>query len=192
MLKMSIKTSINSFFSEFGFDTISDFASSTFGFSVKPITLYMGISFGYLATKFERFIGLEPLVYLAFIALLFVEFYTGMRASIKEGVKIDSNKWQRVILKFLVYTIMIGILNIFKERLSVPVIMGSEINIYAWIYYTVLNLIVIQMIISVFENLTRLGFDETSLVFKTITKALKRWFDMGENHKTPKDDEEGN
>jgi hypothetical protein len=115
-----------------------------------------------------------------------------MKASIKEGVKIDSNKWQRVILKFLVYTIMIGILNIFKERLAVPVMFGSEINIYAWIYYTVLNLIVIQMIISVFENLTRLGFDETSLIFKTITKSLKRWFNMGENHNTKKDDEEGN
>jgi hypothetical protein len=189
---MTLKNAIDSFLSEFGFESFTDFTSSSFGFSIKPIIISMGITFGYLATKFEQFVGLEPVVYIAFIALLFIEFFTGMKASIKEGVKIDSNKWQRVILKFLVYTIMIGILNIFKERLAVPVMFGSEINIYAWIYYTVLNLIVIQMIISVFENLTRLGFDETSLIFKTITKSLKRWFNMGENHNTKKDDEEGN
>jgi len=35
-------------------------------------------------------------------------------------------------------------------------------------------------VISVFENLTRLGYTETSLVFKAIHKKLNKWLDLDE------------
>jgi hypothetical protein len=166
--------------SEFGFSSFTDYISSSFkwGLSVKP--LFISITLGTVATYFEKFIGLEPVVYLSFISLLTVEFFTGIKASLKEGVKIESRKFGRIILKIMTYTAVIGMINIFRTRFASPVIFGMTINIYQWIFYTVLNLIVIQLIISIFENLSRLGYKESSRIFKFITKRVDKWFKMDE------------
>ena len=163
---------------EFGFKTGADYMSSTFGFCWKKSTIIMGLSFGALGAQVESFIGLDPIVYLAFLILLFLEFRTGIKASIKDNVKIQSKRIGRVILKMLTYTLIIGIINIFKTKLFIPKILGFEVNIYSVIYYTVLNLIIFQLLLSVFENLARLGYKESSKIFSILTKKIDKWFSL--------------
>ena len=184
--------SINSFMQEFGFKTGVEYISSTFGFCSKKSIVIAGISFGALGATIESFIGLDPIVYLAFLVLLFLEFRTGIKASIKDNVKIQSKRIGRVILKMLTYTLIIGIINIFKTKLFTPNILGFEINIYSIIYYTVLNLIIFQLLLSVFENLARLGYKESSKIFSVLTKKIDKWFsleksDFSENKHNNKD-----
>lgn len=177
-----MKNAITAFMQEWGFDNFSEFISSSFGF-LKPNIFILSVSLGGVALAFESFIGLTALVYCAFALLLMLEFFTGIQASLHEGIKIDSHKWQRVILKLAIYTLIIGIINIFKEKLEVPVWFGTEINIYAWIYYTILNLFVVQLLLSVLENLSRMGYDETSAIFRAIKNGLHRWFKLELNER---------
>ena len=78
----------------------------------------------------------------------------------------------------LTYTVIIGIINIFRTRLFIPSILGFEVNIYSVVYYAVLNLIIIQLLLSVFENLSRLGYRETNKIFHFITKKMESWFTL--------------
>jgi phage-related holin len=173
-----MKNHINNIMQEFGFHSSMDFLSSTFGYLTKPPVLVVSFSFATIGTIVEKFIGLDPVVYLAFIVLLFVEFFTGIRASLKEGKKLYSKRFGRVILKLLVYTTLIGVIHIFKTRLDIPKIYDFEINVYSMIYYAVLNLIVIQLILSVLENLSRLGYKESSKIYKAISNILNRYIKL--------------
>jgi hypothetical protein len=163
---------------EFGFDTSMDFLNSTFGYAAKKPAVILSVSFGTVGTLVEQFIGLDPIVYMAFVVLIILEFFTGIRASLKEGKKIYSKKFGRVILKLLIYTTLIGVINIFRTRLDVPTMFDVEINLYSMIYYVTLNLIIVQLILSVFENLSRLGYEETSKVFKAISKILRKYIKL--------------
>ena len=171
---------IDKFMSEFGFEGISEYGNSCFKSSLLIKPFLLSVSFGTFASVFEKFIGIEPMVYLAFLVLLGCEFVTGIRASVREGNKIESKKFGRFILKILTYTLIIGIINVFKTQLHIPQVFGQNINIYAWIYYVSLNMIIVQLIISVFENLSRLGFSESSKIFKTLSLKANKWFDLSE------------
>tara|TARA_R110000822_G_scaffold260542_1_gene385414 strand:- start:176 stop:715 length:540 start_codon:yes stop_codon:yes gene_type:complete len=178
-----MKESIDKYFSEFGFEGISDYGSSCFNWSLSFKPMVVSISLGTFASVFEKFIGIEPMVYLAFLVLLCCEFITGIRASVREGNKIESKKFGRFILKILTYTLIIGIINVFRTRLEVPQVFGQSINIYAWIFYVSFNMIIIQLIISVFENLARLGYAESNKIFKALSLKADKWFDFNEKNK---------
>lgn len=184
-----MRNAIDKFISEFGFEGVSDYVGSCFHWGASSKPLLLSVSLGTMATYFEQFIGLEPMVYLAFIILLVCEFVTGVRASVKEGNKIESKKFGRFILKILTYTLIIGLINVFRTRLEVPNIFGQDLNIYAWIYYVSLNMIIVQLIISVFENLSRLGYAESSRIFKALTIRAKKWFDLEKHEEDVKDEE---
>lgn len=171
----TIKYYLDTFIQEFGYNTATEFLNSTFGFMYQKPTIIISISFATVGTLVENFIGLDPIVYMAFILLLILEFFTGIRASLKEGNKIYSKKFGRVILKLIIYTVLIGVINIFRTRLEVPTIFEVSINIYSWIYYAALNLIVIQLILSVFENLSRLGYEETNKIYGIIAQILQKY-----------------
>ena len=184
-----MKTSFwNNLMKEFGFDCSAEFLNSSFGFCSSKPMLVVGFSTATIATFVENYIGLDPLVYIAFILLLFLEFLTGIKASVKEGVKIQSKRFGRVILKLLIYTILIGVVNTFRTRLEVPSFLGNAINIYSWIYFITINLIILQLILSVFENLNRLGFEESNRIYKGISKAIKKFFRLVDNEHLDKKD----
>lgn len=168
---------------EFGFECRKNFVASTFGFLLHKKSVAFSFYLGALALFIKKWIGLEAVVFVSFLLLILFEFITGIKASLKEGKKIESKKFGRVILKMLVYTLIIGIINSFKNNLPCPSIFGYDINIYEWIYYSVVNLILVQLIISVFENLSRLGFKETSTIFKVISNKLEKWFNLNEKEK---------
>ena len=173
-----MKGFINILVKDFGFNGLSDLYQSTFGLVLKKPILLFSVSLASLGSMCEEFLGLDPIVYVAFIILLFLEFFTGIRASLKEGVKIQSKKFGRVILKLMIYTLVIGVINIFSTRIEVPKAFGLSVNIYSLIYYAALNLIIIQLILSVFENLSRLGFEETSKIYRAVSRILKKYIDI--------------
>ena len=168
----------------FGYSNINDFMQSTFHVSViKPIT-FLSTTLAVVAMSFETVVGLQPIVYLAFTLLIIFEVITGIKASIKEGKKIESRKFGRMIIKLSVYTILIAIVNTFKQHLVVPRIFGVDVNIYEWIYFAVLNMIIIQLLISLLENLGRLGYGESSLIIKFLKKLLNKYISIDTVPKT--------
>lgn len=166
-----------------GFSSVNDFNESAFHLSsFKPIFL-TSFSLGTAAVCIETYLGITPLVYLSFMALIVGEFITGIKASKKKGRKIQSRKLGRMITKMAVYTAIIGILFSFASQLNPPNLWGFEVNIYQWIYYTVLNMIIIQLIISLLENLTEMGFAETNKIFRLLKSKLDKWFELKNEEK---------
>jgi hypothetical protein len=77
-----------------------------------------------------------------------------------------------MIVKIGLYTTILGIVHVLK------ISMDSYIDIYGWLYYAVFNMVVIQLIISVLENLSKLGFAEGNWIVRIIKGKLGKWFDI--------------
>lgn len=175
----------------FGYEGFADFWHSSFHpKSLHVVSLISGW-LAFLAVPFEEWIGMKPIVYLAFITLGVIEFITGIKAAIKERKKIKSRKISRMIIKLGTYTVLIALMNIFKNHLEIPSVAGIEVDIYSWIYYAIVNLVVIQLLISVLENFGRLGFAETNMITKFLYAKLRQWFDVDERRPRKRIDEEG-
>jgi len=170
--------SLDIFISEFGFPSCKNFISSTFGFCLNKKAFVLSVFLSGFSMFIEKYIGLTSLVFTSFIILLFLEFITGIKASLREGKKIESRKFGRVILKLVIYTLIIGIINSFRVGINVPVLFNKEINIYSAIHFVTINLILLQLLISVFENLSRLGFEESNKIFRILKKITDKYINF--------------
>ena len=170
---MSFLDHINYHIQGLGFTDTTDIMTSTFHTdkSWKAIAVVSSI-LGSLAYFIEQYVGLSVTAYVAFLVLLIIEFITGIKASVKHGKKIESRKFGRMIVKIGLYTTILGIVHVMKGAIE------SSFDIYDWVYYVVFNMVVIQLIISVFENLSKLGFSESKGIIGVLRKKLNKWFDL--------------
>lgn len=176
-----MKNAVDSLIREFGFDSHKNFVSSTFGFLLQKKTIAISVYLGAISMFIKKWIGIESVVFATFLGLILFEFFTGIKASLKEGNKIESKRFGRVILKMLIYTIMIGMINIFRNNLNAPSIFGYEFNVFELIYNIVVYGILLQLFISVLENLSRLGYKETSPLFKVVSRIFDRWLKLDDS-----------
>jgi phage-related holin len=166
------------FIKDWGYSSVHDLFETTLHYREFKPMFAMSLTLLGITSMIEQFVGLEPLMFLAWVALLLVELITGIKASLHEGRKIQSKRFGRFIFKVFIYISMISITHLLH--------IGSEGRIissfYGFIYWLIVDYISIQLIISVFENLSRLGFQESSFVFKTIKDYLNKWFDLKEKN----------
>lgn len=167
----------------FGYTDITDFSDTIFSFKgVLTTTLLVSVSFSAMAVYIEQFIGLKPIAYLSLIVLFVLEFLTGVSASVfVKGQDFNSLKMGRIVLKIFVYSVILGLLNIFTQNTGKHEVFGIDFNFYEWIYFVILNVLVIQLFISVLENLETLGFKEVSpllRIFKKKMKTLEKEYDV--------------
>ena len=167
------------FLRDWGFCSLHDVFQSTLHYkNFKPMAT-ISVTLAGASSLINKYLGLEPMVFVAFCLLLLLEFITGISASIREGKKIESRKFGRFAFKVFIYTIMISLVHIMSVNSE-----GRIINkVYAFIYWVIVDYISLQLIISVFENLSRLGLSESSKVFKKINKFLSKWFDLKDEKK---------
>jgi len=164
---------INQLLKDWGFLNVNDCVNSIFG-HIKTSTLGIGTMLGLTVATFEKIVGMDIAMYFAFLGLLGLELRTGILASKKKGEPYQSKKSGRFIFKGFVYTFILGIVNIFYVKLG-----NSKMGfIYETIYWSILHLIVIQLLVSVFENLSKMGFAESSIVFKKINKILAKYLNL--------------
>lgn len=161
----------------FGYLNTADLLNSLFHPKLIKVTLLLSTVFGTLASLFEEYLGMNIAVYIGLIVLIIFEFYTGIKASIRKGKKIESSRLPRIVIKVGVYTILLGLSNLFALHIGPTKVFNSEFNVYSWLYYIILNVVILQMFISVFENLSRLGFPEYNKLFRFLEKKLNKWLD---------------
>ena len=159
----------------FGFDNIHDTTTSLFGGITKIHALVWCSIFATLASLIEQWVGLEAKVYIALVCLFLFEFATGVAASLfvrKE--KFNSNKLGRIVVKITVYTGLLILFNAFKGQLGID-IFNLSFNFFEWIYYIVLNLLILQLLVSVFENLETLGWKEVGIFVRIFKKKINKF-----------------
>lgn len=169
----TLRLNIDRQMKEWGFSNLNDFLQSTFHSSNFNTIIVTSVGLTALGETIKQVIGLTPMVYISFIVLLFAEVISGIKASIKEGQKINSKRFGRFILKIFVYTLMLGITNIFATQTE-----GISAFIYDSIHSIVFNYIAVQLIISVFENLSRMGFQESNSVYKAIHNFISKYINL--------------
>lgn len=165
----------------FGYKNLKDFVNSFINLDYASAIISVSVVLGCVASFIEQYLGLTPLAYLSFILLIIIEFFTGIKASMLSGVKIQSRKISRMILKISIYTILIGILHSFTTEIKIPSMIGFDLNLYSWAEYSVLTAIIFHLIISVLENLVSMGLEEASWPLKMIKSKFGKWFEFKRN-----------
>lgn len=176
-----LSSHLNYLLKAFGYCDIQDFSNTVFKlfyFNNLKFTIPIIISFGTASELAEEFIGINLVCIIAFIMLVAAEFQTGIKAALKaKGERIQSRKIGRMILKIGVYIHILFILNSFASYNKFQML-GIEVSPFGWLYFIVLAWVVVQMLISYFENLSILGYSETRGIKGVIMRKFNKWFEF--------------
>jgi hypothetical protein len=126
-----------------------------------------------IAYYFNEIFGIVLPVGIGIILLFGLEFYTGLKASKKEGKKFDSELFGKGWFKLFVYMLMIGISHAMAENIQVKPIFGFNFNVYEWLHYAFYNYVIINLFWSNLENFKRLGWTEYLPILKYLAKFVK-------------------
>lgn len=146
----------------------SAFHPNLAGFATGISTLFASIAY-----YFNSVFGIELPVGVVLIILFFLEMYTGIKASIKEKKKFDSELFGKGWLKLFVYMIMIGCSNALANYVPVKAFFSWQFNIYEWLHYGFYNFVLINLFWSNLENFKRLGWNEYLPILKQLSKYIK-------------------
>ncbi|MGJ5643211.1 phage holin family protein [Formosa sp. S-31] len=167
---------LNFFVQGFGFDSLYEFRDSAFGHLYSPKTLSIAFLLGAIETLLKSYFGIPLIVFSAFALLNVMEFKTGIKASQKKGEKVESRKMGRMFLKVGVYMVVLFMLNSFMIGLDFPQIMDFEMDPFVLLYWAFLSGVIIQLVISLLENLEALGYPEASGILGYIKEKLGKPF----------------
>lgn len=123
-----------------------------------------------VAYYFKIVFGFELPVGLVIVILFFLEMYTGIKASKKEGIGWQSDQFGKGWLKLSIYWLMLGCTNVLNIYAESPTILGYEIDIYAFVNFAWLNFVILQLLGSNIENFIRLGWDKKSMLVRILAK----------------------
>ena len=155
---------------DWGYKGADHFIDSTFHPDIATETSMISAAFAVIACYFENLFGFQLPVGMVIFILFLVELRTGILASRKDGEGWSSEKFQKGWLKFGVYWILIGCFHILNNYLKAPSILGYNLDIYAFIYFSWLNFVIINLVGSNIENFIRLGWDKNSLLVRMLAR----------------------
>jgi hypothetical protein len=161
----------------FGFNSLSEFSTSI----IKPDASRLAASaaLGAMRLLVAGYTGLDFVVFLAFVVLIIAEFQTGLKVSIKvKGERFKSRLFGRMILKIGTYVMIVSVLFAFASKVSMPSLLGFEINPFMWLYHSVFIAIVFQLFISWMENLGCLGYHESKTIAGFVLRKFNKWIEF--------------
>jgi hypothetical protein len=170
----------------FGFENMQDLNNSCWHIN-NPKVLIMSINVSAISAFISLWIsnltGYEPLTFIAFTALIVLETISGVQVAFKAGQKFKSRTFGRMFLKLGYYMAIVIILNLFNKQTQFPMMGSFEVDPFLWLYHGFSVAIVIQLLISVLENLGKLGFKESKNVIGVLIRKYNKWFDLEDDQK---------
>jgi Bacteriophage holin family len=166
-----------------GFHGLADLKQS---FLNLPMLMYAGnllVLFTVISYYTDAVLGLNFALYIAFLTAIVVEIVTGLWASKKDGKEIEGNIFGRSVTKIALYSIFLFALNMFARYNSVTLV-GVEFNIWGWMYWLFFSGINIQLLISILNNMARMGFKETKMIAKLLNKKLQEHINTEDKNDT--------
>lgn len=182
---MDIMIAINYVLQGFGFDNLTDFKKSAFGFMFSEKVIAGGSVVAFLtalADSIESLFGINHAFFTAYAILIIFEWFSGIGASRKRKEQHSSRKLGRMILKIAAYSIPLYVLNTFSKNIVFPIVFGYEVDPFTWLYYTVLMVIIWQLLVSLLENLDVLGVPFASKLLKIINKKFYSQLGLDDTH----------
>lgn len=168
-----MKTIVSKLVMSAGYKDMNHFANSAFHPKMAGTCAGVSAFFAGLAYYFNNVFGIVLPVGIGILLLFALEFYTGLKASRKEGRKFDSELFGKGWFKLFVYMLMIGISHAMAEHIVIKPVLGLKFNIYEWLHYGFYNYIIINLFWSNLENFKRLGWTEYLPLLKALAKHIK-------------------
>lgn len=168
---------LNYILQAFGFISWTDYKTSSFGFMSEKVINLAAIG-AIISSLTTDLFGISAFFCIAYVVLILFEWKTGVQASLKRGEKHESRKLGRMILKIATYTVPIYVLNTFQKEVQFPTVASYEIDPFSWLYFTVLLVIIWQLLVSLLENLEQLGYRYATILLKIINKRFYKHFDI--------------
>lgn len=156
-----------------GYRDMDHFLTSAFHPQMAGTCTSVSAIFAAIAYYFNIMFGIVLPVGIGIVLLFGLEFYTGLKASKKEGYKFDSELFGKGWFKLFVYMLMIGISHAMATNIKIKPIFGMTFNIYEWLHYAFYNYVIINLIWSNLENFKRLGWTEYLPILKHLSKYIK-------------------
>lgn len=134
---------------------------------------------GGFLTFVEAFIaqslGVSGMAYLAFVVCILLEFALGLSVALKMRKRFEPNKLFRVVVKIVVYSTALWVI-----QMQVVNFAHSAVQETMWkfLHSFIYNVILVQLIISILENLGELGVREVSVIIDKLYEYLNKWFDI--------------
>lgn len=152
--------------SQFGFKDHIDFSGSMFHFNLMMVT----IPFAALSSIIENMFGLHIMTIAAFVLLLALELTTGLVASKKRGLKIESRKFGRFGFKLVIWLTLFFIINSLKKQYdgNSTVVYG----LYEWLHDGLMIYVSLEYLISVLENLGHITGENNKGFIYAIKKKI--------------------
>lgn len=157
----------------FGFVSFKAFLKSTTGFITVKV-----LNISSIVAVINMIFGFNHSFLMAYVILIVSEWITGVIASLDRGEKHESRKLGRMLLKIGVYSVPLYVLNAFSKNTNFPSIQGYELDVFLWLYWTVLTVIIWQLVISLLENFDSLGFKWAKVALRIINKRFHKQFDL--------------
>ena len=156
-----------------GYKSPQHFLNSAFHPDLTNVGIAISAFFATIAYWFNEVFGIVLPVGIGIVLLFILEFYTGLKASKKEGKKFDSELFGKGWFKLFVYMLMIGISNSMAVSIPIKPIFGVTFNVYEWLHYGFYNYIIINLFWSNLENFKRLGWNDYLPLLKYLDKYIK-------------------
>lgn len=168
-----MKTILCKLVSTAGYRDMDHFLNSSFHPQMAGFSTSVSAIFATVAYYFNVTFGIVLPVGVGIILLFGLEFYTGLKASNKEGKKFDSELFGKGWLKLFIYMLMIGISNAMADNITIKPIFGVAFNVYEWLHYGFYNYVILNLFLSNLENFKRLGWTEHLPMLKYLAKFVK-------------------
>ncbi len=168
----------------FGFAGLTDLRVSLFGFIGNKSVLLSSSVVAFLAMLIDSIptvFGVEATFFFAYVALVILEWVTGVWASLKRGEKHESRKLGRMLLKVFIYSLLIALLyQMTAIKMPISFDWFNAINPFNWLYWLMLIIIIWQLWVSVLENLDSLGFRFAKFALKVINRNFAKKLNLDE------------
>lgn len=164
MLKQTLDFSVSCF----GFRSLNEYVKSMLNYDYRIAIFSIGTVLGSIAAFINEFMGITGTMYVIFTVLMAFEFYSGIRASIVQGIPISSKKWDRVLLKLGGYSIVLVALWEFSK---LPDPAGAA---FRWAHFVVLFHVIVGLVISVVENFSKIEGKKKSRLGVVLKKILDK------------------
>ena len=110
-------------------------------------------------------------------------------ASAKKGERHTSRKLGRMLFKIAVYAVPLYIFNTFQREVDFPEISGYELDVFVWLYWTVIIVVIWQLFVSVLENLEKMKVRFATVLLKIINNKFYKKFNLKEYEDKDKENE---
>jgi hypothetical protein len=168
-----MKTIFNKLVFAAGYSDTTHFINSAFHPEASSTITIISAFFAGIAYYFNSVFGIVLPVGIGILLLFILEFYTGLKASKKEGLKFDSELFGKGWFKLFVYMLMIGVSHALAENIPIKPVFGVTFNIYEWLHYGFYNYIIINLFLSNLENFKRLGWTEYNPLLRYLAQYVK-------------------